>query len=184
MLRFVTNQRCVVLGLGLLLLLGMTTALIARGESFTADFTNPYSPRNPTVVACKLAHKTVCNSGAHATFVAVNPLERPISSAVLLIGEAQALKIARNLPLSFGGQRAPANAPIHARLLSRSSIAKLEPSLGDNYAVDQGRPVWLVTVHAPLPDRHGIQMSAVYTVVIDAATGEVTDDCGGCHTLG
>ncbi|GAC1403485.1 MAG: hypothetical protein NVSMB52_17470 [Chloroflexota bacterium] len=168
----------------LVLLLVGITGLVAHSAPSRSEYTNPDSPKNPTVIACKLAQQHVCNPHAYATFVATNPLMSPPSNNTLAISGAVAIAIARKAPTGLVGKVTPATAVAHARFMSRTEYEQRYRLGGINAAVDPHRPVWVVTVHAPATDSRGLRTFDVYTVVIDADTGQLTDSCAGCNTLG
>ena len=81
---------------------------------------------------------------------------------------------------------APATAVVYSALLTRQQFEQLTPD-GHNPGIHPDRKVWVVTVHAPMwtdgsPSMAPVLMP-VYSVGLDAETGQWTDGCIGCAWL-
>jgi hypothetical protein len=71
--------------------------------------------------------------------------------------------------------------------MDRSELAALDPGLTENEIPDARRKVWVVTVQdditVPAGPSRASRVAHVYTEVIDAESGFVTDMCFGCAPL-
>lgn len=70
-------------------------------------------------------------------------------------------------------QRASASAPVHAEMMPWARYERLEGQ-GHDYLNNPRRMVWAVSVHAPYKEEVGVGIRTypVYTMVIDAETGQ------------
>ncbi len=146
-----------------------------------ADKPSGYLPPNdPHFEACKQQGGLHCNPdpSVYATFVAGNPLAQPPSATPHYISEAQAIAAARG---------SHTNADARARLMTRAELEALAPALGVNNMPDPRRKIWVVTVDGDVWTRgdaaHKPHIVHVYTVVLDAETGQWTDSGLGLEVL-
>lgn len=142
-------------------------------------------PNDPGIRRCQAAH-AICNQAAEDQRVARNPETRPPSPNAKLIARAQAEAAARlgaRTPLT---PSAPDTAVTFSQLMTR---AEFETATGEshNASVYPTRPVWVVAVHAPMATDGSpatpAEIMPVYSVAIDAETGQWTDACIGCAWL-
>jgi hypothetical protein len=80
---------------------------------------------------------------------------------------------------------APPAAPTFSRLLAGlEAVKRFGPRKS---TINEARPVWVVTVRAPVRTDGGpgtkSKLTHAYSVIIDAATGKGTDDCIGCRWI-
>jgi len=143
-------------------------------------------PHNSTLRSCQLSGQAVCNPAAKAYFESISPWSHAPAVGAGTISRTQAMRAA--LTFAETGQTgvAPIASPARAILTTRQELEKLPGNPGVNASADPSRPVWVVTVHADvgIDNLLGNHVVHVYTVVIDAETGWITDGCKGCDTLG
>lgn len=133
---------------------------------------------DPSLHAC-MAARQQCNPQGEAELQAV-PWSTPLPAGAAQLSRAQA----QQFVLQAIG--APVTAQVFSELLTGSQAAQ---AFGVNRAsnVDESRPVWVVTVIAPTTTDGGpAALPAVkpfYSALVDAGSGEITDDCTGCEWL-
>lgn len=133
---------------------------------------------DPRLLAC-MQRKLVCNRVAAGELR--QSFSRPTVAGATLISRGRAEGEARSMV------GASATAPTHSALMTGAQfLAAFRQQRSAN--IDESRPVWIVTVNAPIPARmsDGLQAAtseASYSAVIDAATGILTDDCLGCSWM-
>lgn len=81
---------------------------------------------------------------------------------------------------------APEDAPVFSELLSGGEVVRAFGA--DRSSVtDESRPIWVVTVRSAVTTDGGPaappQESKVYSAIVDAGSGQITDDCIGCSWL-
>lgn len=155
-------------------------AAVAAGTSGLSA-ANRLAPDNPTVMACVSRRGQDCNPNpaVRATFVAGNPIAQQPNAHPTYISEQAAISRARGA--------ADAASPTSARLMTRAGLQALDPNLAENGIANPDRKIWVVTVHGNTltmgDPEHKPRLVHVYTVVVDAESGIVTDSCVGCATL-
>jgi hypothetical protein len=135
----------------------------------------PVLPTGPALRRCE-QHPHDCFLSSRPTAWPTDVAEGPLASGATLLSraDAEAIAIGTNTPTS----------PTFSRMVT-GSVANEQFRIGRASTWDESRPVWVVTVHAlvypsavvPEPPQH------VYSVVLDAQTGQITDSCTGCAWL-
>lgn len=145
----------------------------------TAKAPAGYSGINdPRLLAC-MQRKMACNPVAAGELR--QPFSQPLVAGAVLISRARAVAEARSMV------GAGAIVPTHSALMTGAQfLTTFHQQRSAN--IDESRPVWIVTVDAPIPARmsDGLQaptFKAAYSAVLDGATGILTDDCLGCSWL-
>ena len=176
----------VMLAVGLMSLASLASALLvsagaessAPQQSGSGAVPGRYSGvGDPQLLACMQTH-AVCNPAAAGELVQV--FSSPLAANAAQMGRTEAEAAARSV---IG---APPSAPTFSshmsgsRFLARFSVAR-------SVNVDESRPVWVVTVEAPVPisvmDGILSKPQTAYSAVIDAGSGIITTDCLGCVWL-
>jgi len=164
---------------------GVALADIAGGRVDTgtsrrdAAVPRPYSGINdPSLQACMAAHQ-VCNAAALPELQTL-PWSAPLPRGAGIVSRAQAEQFVR------GAIKAPGTARTFSGL--RTGIAAIhEFGINRNATTNETRLVWIVTVYAPVSTDGGPgaapQLKQSYSAVVDAGSGQITDDCIGCAWL-
>lgn len=147
----------------------------------------PFSgPDDPAFLRCLAPGAKVCDSAADAARRAANrEAQSPATSPQHLSRQAveAAARSGARTPLT---PEAPANAPTYSALMTRQQFEAISGETR-NESVDSGRRVWVMTVHAPMATSASrstpSQVKDVYSVALDAETGQWTDACIGCAWL-
>lgn len=138
-----------------------------------------YSGINDPALQTCMATQTVCNPNA-APELRTLPWSSPLPSGSTISSRAQAEQFVRH---AIG---APDGAKTFSELLKGSSAVQ-ELGIDRNTNTDESRPVWIVTVFADVSTDGGLavksQVKHVYSAVVDAGSGQITDDCIGCQWL-
>jgi hypothetical protein len=141
------------------------------------------SLQDPTYAACINSGAVICNPAAHQTQVAENPVGQPPKPNAHMMSRDQAIALASQLAASEYTPAAPVSAAAFARMMTEREFEALQPSGVDHFANAQ-RLFWVVTVHAPTSTTDRIlRKYDVYTVQIDAETGQVYRVCLGCDSV-
>ena len=81
---------------------------------------------------------------------------------------------------------APSDAPVFSEALSGAEAVQ-QFGVDRSAVTDESRPVWVVTVLSGVTTDGGPgtppQEKKVYSAVVDAGSGQITDDCIGCAWL-
>jgi hypothetical protein len=130
---------------------------------------------DPKLLACT-RQKNVCNPAATAEIRAV-PWVSPLPAGASIMSQGAAESLTR------AAAGAPGNAPTSSRLVTGAqAVAGFGIDRSTN--VDESRPVWVVTVRADVLTDGGPAQAPVkktsYSAIVDAGSGEITDDCIGC----
>lgn len=150
----------------------------SNGAGTEASVPAGYSGLNdPNLVSCMQAHK-VCNPAA------AEANQGPESQPP---GTGQPLSRTNAEALARGSGLAPSKA-VYSRLFASGDAFERAFNEGRATTYDVSRPVWVITVMRDVmtdgsPGTPG-SAKAGYSVVIDALTGRVTDECIGCLWLG
>ncbi|MDQ1684829.1 MAG: hypothetical protein QOC82_1566 [Frankiaceae bacterium] len=148
---------------------GATDAPVPPGYSGIND---------PDLQACMARHD-ICNPDATAESQTV-PWTMPLPAGASIVSRDQA----QQFVLKAIG--APATAQVFSELLS-GSVAESQLGIGRSSNVDESRPVWVITVVAPTYTDGGPaavgEVKPFYSALVDAGSGQITDDCTGCDWL-
>jgi hypothetical protein len=172
--------RWMVCGAGAVAALVVTAAAVMGAGNGGVRGSKAVSPSDPQAAACMARGEVNCNPdpGVYATFVASNPIAHAPRANPHYITEADVLTRAR------GGNT---GALAKAALVSYHAVSNLQPGLGSNGVIHPERKVWVVTVHGDIETRGSLRSKPtvvhVYSLVIDAETGIVTDMCYGCEAV-
>jgi hypothetical protein len=123
----------------------------------------------------------VCDPAALTDDAATTPFYNPLPVGATLLSQAAAVDIALD---DFG---APGTAPHDAHLTTGAAF-ELATGVSRTYGFDTARPIWVVHVVHPVmtdgsPATPG-HLEPQYSVLVDAATGGITDYCLGCDWSG
>lgn len=156
---------------------GQVIALVAGEQA------SPKGPVDPRTDPCA-REGGICDVTAAAARAAANVEAQAPTGIVIYRLQAEAK--ARALALTPQTPEAPAAAVVYSVLLTRPELEAISHE-GRNYAVNLARPVWVVTVHASIATSGSPVQPAkivdVYSVALDAETGQWTDYCIGCEWL-
>ena len=127
---------------------------------------------DPALIACMQAKK-VCNPAAEE----VDPLSDSAGSGLTIGDASQALALART------STHAASTAPGGALSMTGTQAQQFTGETR-RPTIDESRPVWVVTVATPVwtdgsPARPAALKEA-YSAIVDAGSGEITDECIGC----
>ncbi|MDQ1747463.1 MAG: hypothetical protein QOD07_1726 [Frankiaceae bacterium] len=133
---------------------------------------------DPSLQACMAAHD-VCNPQAGAELQSV-PWATPLPQGASVMTRAQA----QQFVLKALG--VPSTTQVFSEFLSGANVEQ-QFGISRSTNVDESRPVWVVTVVTPTytdggPGAPG-QLKPFYSALVDAGSGEITDDCTGCDWL-
>lgn len=107
-----------------------------------------------------------------------HPLRQPLGPSPRYLTESEVLARARGKNV---------DAPAAARFVSYRDVASFHLGLGSNAAVHPERKVWVVTVHGDIETRGSLRerprIVHVYSLVMDAEMGQVTDIGYGCAVV-
>jgi hypothetical protein len=151
--------------------------------TLAATFLAPKGPVDPRVDPCAL-EGGICDPVAATAREATSVLTQAPQGAAIerTVVEAKA----RTLALTPLTPEAPATAVTYSALVSRTEYEAISHECR-NYAVNLARPVWMVTVHAPTATSgspaQAPKVVDVYSVALDAESGQWTDYCRGCAWL-
>jgi hypothetical protein len=164
---------------------GIAVANISGGTPDTGSGLNEVSVpqgysgiNDPNLQKC-MATQTVCNPAALPELQGL-PWTSPLPAGSTIMSRTQAEQYAR---VAIG---AATDAPTFSELMTGDAAIK---QLGvDRLATtNESRPVWIVTVRAPVTTDGGPavapQVKQFYSAVVDAGSGQITDDCVGCAWL-
>jgi len=129
----------------------------------------------------------LCNRAAEAARKGEKPEASPPEDNPAYFRREKAEAYARaGARTEWSPDGAPATAVVYSALLTRQQFEQLTPD-GHNPGVHPDRKVWVVTVHAPMWTDGSPSMppllKPVYSVALDAETGQWTDACIGCAWL-
>lgn len=169
------------LAAGSVLILGIVAAPGTRAL-LAGALAAPQGPVDPKQ-ACAVAGGR-CDPVAEAARVAEN-VEAQAPTGIAL-SRTRVEQLARGLGKTPLTPQVSDTAPTFSALMSRSAFEAVSGE-AHNYAVNPDRQVWVVTVHANMatdgsPGR-APQVFPVYSVAMDAETGQWTDYCVGCEWL-
>ncbi len=132
---------------------------------------------DPALKACMQAHQ-ICNSAAYKQDFGSETETAPIPQGAALMARASAEAVA------IGSSTI--TSPTYSAMMSGVQ-ADAKFSIGRPLSYDSSRPVWVVAVHAHVATDGGPAAAGkakdAFSVVIDAASGRVTDMCIGCAWL-
>jgi len=139
-------------------------------------------PNDPNLQACQAARGD-CNPAALAIVKANNPPYQPPSVNPQYLSRAVVEEAARKGARTPLTPEAPPSAIVYSALMPRSQFLALTHEAG-NPNLDSSRLEWVITVHAPMAtDGFNPVVQPVYSVALDAETGQWTDGCIGCAWL-
>jgi hypothetical protein len=161
------------------------TATAGRPPTKPAAKARPAAARGSSTaeaakVACT-ATKAVCDRAAQQADREGTPYHHPLGKGVALVTKDAAIAVAvREFP-------APETAPRDAHLTTGAAFTRAT-GVVRTVGFDGSRPVWVVHVVAPVTTDSGPlgpgYDESEYSVVVDAATGGITDYCLGCDWSG
>jgi hypothetical protein len=166
-----------------------TTAAWSRVTG-TGVYVDPHSlysgPNDAALRACQEALAD-CNPAATEAIAATNPPYQPPSANPQSLSRAVVEAAARSGARTPLTPEAPLSAVVYSALMPRSQVAALFLGAASNPGLDQTRLEWVITVHAPMATDGspgmGPEVKPVYSVALDAETGQWTDACIGCAWL-
>lgn len=157
--------------------------IILSAPSVAGVLSRPGGPVDPTTTACARVGGR-CDPAAEAARVAANREAQPPTGVVLPRANVEAL--ARGLAKTPLTPDAAIGATVYSALTSRPQFEALSHE-AHNYSVNADRAVWVVTVHAQMATSgtpaQPPTVFDVYSVALDAETGQWTDYCVGCEWL-
>lgn len=159
----------------------MTAAIPTPSNAGSPDTTtsesvpSPYTGLDDPGLASCIAQEGVCDESAVQELTGV-PEALPAPAGAPVIARGRAESIARGNLTSAAVE--------YSRLFTSGKAADDALNIGRASSYDASRAVWVVTVHAAVQteglnprDKDGLSL------VIDAFTGKVTDECIGCLWL-
>ena len=142
-------------------------------------------PNDPNLQACQAARGD-CNPAALAIIKANNPPYQPPSVNPQYLSRAAVEEAARRGARTPLTPEAPPSAIVYSVLMPRSQFLAFTHEAG-NPNLDTSRLEWVITVHAPMATDGSpgtpMEIKPVYSVALDAETGQWTDGCIGCAWL-
>lgn len=144
----------------------------------SAKVPSGYSGINDKALQACLDSQAVCNPAAKSANKQV--WESPLAAGQSTLARADIEQLIRkNMGIA-------SSTPVFTAEMSGSQAeSAVGMSRGKN--IDASRPVWIVTVNTPMYTDGGPnaapKLMHSYSAIIDAASGQVTDDCIGCTWL-
>ena len=181
-----------VAGLCVLVLMGVNASTGGANSPAPSGFTSLNDPALQQARATESAAGArddccLCNRAAEAARKGEKPEASPPEENPVYFSREKAEAYARaGARTEWSPDGAPATAVVYSALLTRQQFEQLTPD-GHNPGVHPDRKVWVVTVHAPMWTDGSPSMppllKPVYSVALDAETGQWTDACIGCAWL-
>jgi hypothetical protein len=163
--------------------LAVGIGLIVAGSATAGVLVAPVPPgfsgiNDPNLQAC-MATKTVCDPQTLSELQTL-PWSSPLAPGTVTISRSAAESLVRNAIHASG------TAPVFSAMMSGASAVRLF-GVQRNTNTNESRPVWIVTVVSPVRTDGGLAIGPVtmnyYSAVVDAGSGQITDDCIGCDFL-
>jgi hypothetical protein len=164
---------------------GIALAAVANGATdggshpAAVPVPSEYTGMNDPALQTCMATRSVCNPAALPELQTL-PWTEPLPAAATKVSRAQAERFVRN---AIG-----ASADVTTFSASESGAEAVKQfGIDRNSTTDETRPVWVVTVLADVTTDGGPaaapQVKHAYSAVVDAGSGQITDDCIGCAWL-
>lgn len=170
-----TRSRNILLGAGAIVVVGAVFGIGSAALGQSGPVGPPGSTPRPMPTA-------LATPGPGQSVKEIYPPAQSVPDGTPVISEADATQIADAAAAAYSGPRIPENpstGPTIARQMSLAEAREFVPAIGLDGVVDDGRPVWVVTVHKkmlgggapPGPDGpNPAKLYSVYSIVIDGYT--------------